>query len=265
MEDAVEQYLRLSLQACATQVFVDGLFNADPHSGNILVQVGDDGTVRPVLIAFGLTKRLDLQMKQALAQMVYSAYSRDFGGLLESFDAMGLVLKREDPAEDMRVLRFVLRDTQPPREAKATLAKWRTQQMEKRAHLEPCQRNPIDAWPGDLLFFFRVILLLRGLCSALDVRLPYLQVLAPYAQLTLARRYPHDMRAMALLREPRMSSALTVCAPYGFTRAPDPRVTRSALQTAVRETLLRLGSHNKYIGIQVSVYRAGHLVVDECM
>jgi aarF domain-containing kinase len=80
---------------------------------------------------------------------------------------MGLKLKREDPAEDMRVLRFVLRDTQPPREAKATLAKWRTQQLEKRARLEPSQRNPIDAWPGDLLFFFRVILLLRGLCSAL--------------------------------------------------------------------------------------------------
>jgi predicted unusual protein kinase regulating ubiquinone biosynthesis (AarF/ABC1/UbiB family) len=41
------------LQACATQVFVNGLFNADPHSGNILVQVADDGTVRPVLLDFG--------------------------------------------------------------------------------------------------------------------------------------------------------------------------------------------------------------------
>lgn len=48
-------------------------------------------------------------------------FNRDFGGLLDSFDEMGLKLKREDPAEDMRVLRFVLRDTQPPAESRATV------------------------------------------------------------------------------------------------------------------------------------------------
>ena len=36
---------------------------------------------------------------------------------------MGLKLKREDPAEDMRVLRFVLRDTQPPAEARAAVCR----------------------------------------------------------------------------------------------------------------------------------------------
>jgi hypothetical protein len=46
-----------------------------------------------------------------------------------------------------------------------------------------------------------------------DVRLPYLQVLAPYAQLTLARRTAREARAMTLLREPGVPSALSVCSP----------------------------------------------------
>jgi hypothetical protein len=29
-------------------------------------------------------------------------------------------------------------------------------------------RNPVEAWPAELLFFFRVTLLLRGLCSKLE-------------------------------------------------------------------------------------------------
>ena len=37
------------------QIFVDGLFNADPHPGNILI---DRRTLRPVLLDFGLTKEV---------------------------------------------------------------------------------------------------------------------------------------------------------------------------------------------------------------
>lgn len=89
-------------------MFVDGLFNADPHSGNILVHVDPSGHIRPVLLDFGmvttinhriyhetnrdekvfvliaayiylcagLTKRLEPRMKEALSRMLYSAYAR---------------------------------------------------------------------------------------------------------------------------------------------------------------------------------------------
>lgn len=41
----------------ATQVYRDGLFNCDPHPGNILVHV-EDGSATPVLLDFGMTKKL---------------------------------------------------------------------------------------------------------------------------------------------------------------------------------------------------------------
>ena len=42
-------------QAYAHQIYVDGVFNADPHPGNILINVSN-GIVQPVLLDFGLTK-----------------------------------------------------------------------------------------------------------------------------------------------------------------------------------------------------------------
>ena len=45
----------LTLISPHTQIFVDGLFNADPHPGNILI---DRHSLRPVLLDFGLTKEV---------------------------------------------------------------------------------------------------------------------------------------------------------------------------------------------------------------
>ena len=48
-------------------------------------------------------------------------------------------------------------------------------------------RRTVEAWPPELLFFFRVLFLLRALCCGLNVRVPYLRVLAPYARLALLK------------------------------------------------------------------------------
>jgi serine/threonine protein kinase len=83
-------------QAYANQVYCDGFFNADPHPGNILVQI-KNGHAIPVLLDFGMTKVLDNTTRLAFAQLIYSTATMDFGGLLRSFDGMGLKLKRDDP------------------------------------------------------------------------------------------------------------------------------------------------------------------------
>jgi len=36
-------------------------------------------------------------------------------------------------------------------------------------------RNPVNAYPAELIFFGRVASMLRGLCSRLEVRYPYLE------------------------------------------------------------------------------------------
>ena len=56
-------------------------------------------------------------------------------------------------------------------------------------------RNPVDAWPSELIFFGRVTNMLRGMCSRLEVSYPYLGTMARAATQTLKGSVPlaeHD-------------------------------------------------------------------------
>jgi len=50
-------------------------------------------------------------------------------------------------------------------------------------------RSPIDAWPDAFIFFERVLGLLRGLTASLDVSQSYMDVMTPYARISLERHY----------------------------------------------------------------------------
>jgi hypothetical protein len=53
--------------------------------------------------------------------------------------------------------------------------------------------------PESLIFFFRVLGLIRGLCTTLDVALPYLPLMAGYARASLLSRFPAELHATAAL------------------------------------------------------------------
>lgn len=56
----------------AVQMFADGVFNCDPHPGNLLVQQSERMGPLPVLLDFGLTKRLSEQHLLAFCSMVHA-------------------------------------------------------------------------------------------------------------------------------------------------------------------------------------------------
>jgi hypothetical protein len=108
---------------------------------------------------------------------------------------MGLLLRRSDPWEDMRGLRFVFRDTAPAAEMRADFNRFRVEQESKLRASPGRRRNPVEAWPSELLFFFRAILLLRGLGASLGARLPYLATISPTARLAILQQYPRELHA----------------------------------------------------------------------
>jgi hypothetical protein len=175
-----------------------------------------------------------LAFRLAFAQLIYSTATMDFGGLLRSFDGMGLKMKRDDPIHDMQNFRFVLRDTQPPDESRAASERFREDRWKQRNDLPKSERNPVEAWPAELLFFFRVTLLLKGMCCELGVRLKYMSVLAPYARIALIRAHP------------------TVT--HGFERvAPAVTGATTAVQRGVHLLLEQLFDEAKIVGAQVAV------------
>ena len=65
-----EQLVLRVCEAWALQMFRDGVFNADAHAGNILAVHDPEQGAVPILLDFGLTKRLTPAEQIAFCQMV---------------------------------------------------------------------------------------------------------------------------------------------------------------------------------------------------
>lgn len=87
----VEELLRAMLQ----QVFVDGFFHGDPHSGNILVN--EEGQV--CLIDFGLVGRLNTVQREDLMTLIVAAIANDVDTLARILIKIGTPTRRVNMAE----------------------------------------------------------------------------------------------------------------------------------------------------------------------
>ena len=167
---------------------VQSIFSGDPHVGNQLIRPGT--SLSPtvgftiVLLDWGLAKRLSEQKRLAFCQMAYAAATFDFGLMLDAFTTIGLKLKRENVAEDMEGIRFLLRDMAPREKSRKRIKakmKTDTERMDSR---EKGEKVPVEskAYPGEFFFFVRTNELLHGLGARLDVEMSYLDVIRPYAE-----------------------------------------------------------------------------------
>lgn len=233
--------------AWAVQMHVGGVFNGDPHMGNILVSTAVPGDPSvPVLLDFGLTKRLDPKMKVAFARLMHSSYENDIDSLLQSFDEMGLKMNRHDPFEDMANMQRGFSNTVPQSQVKK-VSKGKSQDYQRRMEAKRAEagvkkgqklRSPVEAWPSELVFFGRVSAMLRGMCTRLDVSHPYLQTMAMAARETLRASVPIEEHAVGVVH----SSAETITTP---------------LQRRLVESLDQINSEGHMVGLQICVLKHG--------
>lgn len=89
----VRDVLATLARAYAKQVFVDGLFHADPHPGNLFVIDEPDAVVRPrvLFIDFGLSKHLDPVLRREMRLGIHALLRRDVEGFLDGMDRMGMI------------------------------------------------------------------------------------------------------------------------------------------------------------------------------
>jgi aarF domain-containing kinase len=159
-------------EAFGHQIMFDGLFQADPHPGNLLLM--PDGLI--ALLDFGLTKELPGPLRLGFCRLVIAVAERDMHGVSQSMDDLGVRTRSDDPADVMRLLRLFF----GPREAGLTSGGFAGRRREALA------RNPVEALPEDLILLGRVIGLLRGVCTSLGAPLTPMQMLRPHAERALA-------------------------------------------------------------------------------
>ncbi|MGW8768006.1 ABC1 kinase family protein [Streptomyces sp. NPDC055815] len=88
------------LTALLNQIMLDGVFHADPHPGNILLQ--PDGT--PALLDFGSVGRIDAGLREAMAGLFLAV---DRGDPLALREALLEITDRPDEVDEQRLLRVL--------------------------------------------------------------------------------------------------------------------------------------------------------------
>lgn len=235
-------------RAYAHQIYVDGFFNGDPHPGNFLVS--KEAPHRPILLDFGLTKKLSSSMKHALAKMFLASAEGDHVALLSAFSEMGLRLRLDMPEQVMEITSVFFRSSTPATEAQQNL-KSLAEQREKnmKAIQEKLQLNqkevkrfnPVDAFPGDIVIFGRVLNLLRGLSSTMNVRIVYMDIMKPFAEAVLGN----------INKTPAANAQWIYDTPV-----------HSDVEAKLRRLLVELGNNDKILGIQVCAYKDGEVIID---
>lgn len=87
------QVLEIVGRSYAKQIFADGLFHADPHPGNLFVIDEPEAARGPrvLFVDFGLSRRLDPELRREMRRGIYSVLQRDLDGFVAAMQRMGMV------------------------------------------------------------------------------------------------------------------------------------------------------------------------------
>jgi predicted unusual protein kinase regulating ubiquinone biosynthesis (AarF/ABC1/UbiB family) len=165
--DAAELVRRV-IELYMQMMLVDGLFHADPHPGNLLVQ--EDGTI--VVLDFGMVVRVDRALRRQLARTAFAGIQRDVDGLIDGFYALGVL----EPQADRATARALVEALLEIAHTVDTTTLDRMQLVADRV-MATLYTFPVTL-PSDLVYFARTAALIEGTRRALrravqrrDVRL----------------------------------------------------------------------------------------------
>lgn len=180
------EVLEILARAYARQVFVDGLFHADPHPGNLFV-LEDLGVCGPQLlfVDFGLSRRLDPTLRREMRLAVFAVLQADVEAFLAGMERMNMLAPGAHLGVKAAVERmFVrLRDTGAPLALGA--ARVLALKDEAKALL---QETPGLRLPNDLLLFAKTLSYLFALGDALAPSVDMMKLTVPWLLRFLAEK-----------------------------------------------------------------------------
>jgi ubiquinone biosynthesis protein len=159
----IHEVMTRIIAAYTHMIFVDGVFQSDPHPGNILFRV-DDGGLRLCILDFGQVKVFPEEFQAKMVKTSFAYLVRDVDGFLAGMVDLGFVSAAEAEMAKPIVVEFFERfyDLSPDEVKKLDFAKIRD---EVKGTLD--QISGIHV-PTDVVLYGRTLAMLNGLCTALD-------------------------------------------------------------------------------------------------
>jgi len=189
--DAAE-VLSLLARAYAKQIFVDGLFHADPHPGNVFVidEPGAAEAPRLLFVDFGLSMRLSKELRRATRQGIYALLQRDLDGFLARMDELGMIAPGAHDDVRAAVARMFGEIADAAGAAGAIgLSGGRVLDLKDQAK-QLLEETPGLQLPNDLLLYARTLSYLFGLGRELAPEVDLMQIVTPYLLRFLAEKDP---------------------------------------------------------------------------
>ncbi|CAE8653412.1 unnamed protein product, partial [Polarella glacialis] len=169
----------------------------------------------PVLLDFGNCIKFSEPTRLAWCQLLVALPQASVTGVREALGVIGVVTSQTEmhPERDMEWMMAFFRDTgnrKQQLQGIQSLQNLRKSQQNSDVEALPdsmkgdkkmvkanTKRYPTEL-PDNIVLFFRMILLVRGLCSSLDVQLPFMQIFTWHAHRAQISRFPRATRLLSL-------------------------------------------------------------------
>ena len=184
---------RLCIEAYCKQIFVDGIYHADPHPGNLLLAAGAGGGSDPVLvfIDFGATARISPGMRKGIVSFLQGAVTRDVGRIVEAMKEMGFISRHADHEVFDRVIQHFYEHFRSHMRFQQFSTGTISAGLDLRGQistlfdlrqLDVSLSDLRDAFhvPREWVLLERTLLLLLGVCTTLAPELNPAEVIQPY-------------------------------------------------------------------------------------
>lgn len=255
------------VRAYCQMIFVDGIYHADPHPGNILV----DSEGNLILLDFGAVAELSQPMREGIPEFLEGVLRRDTDRLIRALRKMGFLSRTTDEAVSEKIIEYFHRRFQE--EVKLESFNLKDIKIDPQRGFE----NLLDLRkmnvglkelsgafhiPRDWVLLERTILLVYGSCAQLDPELNPMAIIQPYLQDFVLGNRDWQKVAMETVRDMAL----------GAVTLPDDlrkyltRATRGELEVRVRgvqegaRTIYSIGRQLIYTAVGVATgYAALHL------
>ncbi|MCD6497877.1 MAG: AarF/ABC1/UbiB kinase family protein [Deltaproteobacteria bacterium] len=179
------------IHAYCEQIFVHGLYHADPHPGNLIVRPNDDGSQTVVFLDFGAVATISQNMKEGIVSLIMGALAHDSTKVASALKTMGFMARSADPETYHRIIDFFHRKLHQEIRVESFSFKDitfnRERGLEDLADLRSMDITLQDLArqfhvPKEWILLERTLLLLTGLCTELDPNLNPSSVVLPYVK-----------------------------------------------------------------------------------
>jgi ubiquinone biosynthesis protein len=182
---------RLCVEAYCKQIFVDGVYHADPHPGNLLLVPHPGASPTLVFLDFGATARISPGMRKGIVAFLQGAVTRDVGRIVNAMKEMGFISRHADHEVFDRVIQHFYEHFRSHMRFQQFSTGTLSAGLDLRGQiatlldlrqLDVSLSDLRDAFhvPREWVLLERTLLLLLGTCTTLAPELNPAEVIQPY-------------------------------------------------------------------------------------